>query len=106
MISIGNPWIFREIKHYVRTGGHLAPPSLQERVDAVKKHLLDSVAWKGHKLGVLEMRRHYTNYFRGMPGIKQYRARLVQEMEVVTLLDIIDEIADRYAGSYHAEVVN
>lgn len=104
--TIGNPWIFREIKHYVRTGEHLAPPTLQERVDAVKKHLLDSVAWKGHKLGVLEMRRHYTNYFRGMPGIKQYRARLVQEMEVVTLLDIIDEIADRYAGSYHAEVVN
>lgn len=104
--TIGNPWVFREIKHYVRTGEHLAPPTLQERVEAVKKHLLDSVAWKGHKLGVLEMRRHYTNYFRGMPGIKQYRGRLVQEMEVTTLLDIIDEIADRYAGSYHAEVVN
>ncbi len=104
--TIGNPWVFREIKHYVRTGEHLAPPTLQERVEAVKKHLLDSVAWKGHKLGVLEMRRHYTNYFRGMPGIKQYRGRLVQEMEVATLLDIIDEIADRYAGSYHAEVVN
>ncbi len=104
--TIGNPWIFREIKHYVKTGEHHAPPTLHERVGAVKKHLLDSVAWKGHKLGVLEMRRHYTNYFRGMPGIKQYRARLVQEMEVAVLIDIIDEIADQYAGSYHAEVIN
>ena len=104
--TIGNPWIFREIKHFVETGEHLAPPTIEERVDAVKQHLTHSVAWKGEKLGVLEMRRHYTNYFRGLPGIKQFRSRLVEEMDMLMLLEIIDEIADRYMGSYYPEVIN
>ena len=63
--SIGNPWIFREIKHYFATGNILAPPTIHERVDAARQHLRHSIVWKGERLGILEMRRHYTNYFRG-----------------------------------------
>src|SRR5690606_12015464 len=62
--SIGYPWIFNEIKHYLKTGEHLAKPSLQERIDAVKQHLNMAVEWKGEKLGLLEMRPHYGNYFK------------------------------------------
>ncbi|MCB0552047.1 MAG: tRNA dihydrouridine synthase DusB, partial [Phaeodactylibacter sp.] len=79
--SIGYPWIFREIKHYLETGELLPPPTIQERVSAAKEHLRRSIEWKGEKMGVLEMRRHYTNYFRGLPGIKEYRSRLVTEEE-------------------------
>lgn len=96
--SIGNPWIFREIKHYVATGEILAPPTLDERVDAARQHLLHSVEWKGDKLGVLEMRRHYTNYFRSLPGVKQYRSKLVTEHDIPTLLGVMEEIRSRYSG--------
>ncbi|MEL6357361.1 MAG: tRNA dihydrouridine synthase DusB, partial [Bacteroidota bacterium] len=71
--AIGYPWIFREIKHYFATGEELAPPTVEERVAAAREHLERSLEWKGPKLGVLEMRRHYTNYFRGLPNIKEYR---------------------------------
>jgi tRNA-dihydrouridine synthase B len=96
--SIGNPWIFREIKHYVATGEILAPPTLDERVDAARQHLLHSVEWKGDTLGVLEMRRHYTNYFRSLPGVKQYRSKLVTEHDIPTLLAVMEEIRNRYSG--------
>lgn len=96
--SIGNPWIFREIKHYVSTGEVLSPPTIEERVNAAKQHLLHSIEWKGVKLGILEMRRHYTNYFRGLPGIKSYRMQLVTEFEPESLLNILDSIAKNYAG--------
>lgn len=94
--SIGNPWIFREIKHYVATGEALAPPTLDERVAAAKQHLRHGIEWKGPKLGVLEMRRHYTNYFRGLNGIKYYRSLLVQEQDPNALNNIMDEIAVKY----------
>ncbi|MCC6462224.1 MAG: tRNA dihydrouridine synthase DusB [Saprospiraceae bacterium] len=96
--SIGYPWIFREIKHYFATGELLPPPDVAERLRAARQHLSDSLAWKGPKLGVLEMRRHYAPYFRDLPNIKPYRARLVTEMEPEVLFAILDEIEDVYSG--------
>ncbi|MBR9921676.1 MAG: tRNA dihydrouridine synthase DusB [Bacteroidetes bacterium] len=107
--SIGNPWIFREIKHYIKTGEILDPPTVTERVAAASQHLRHSLEWKGDKLGVLEMRRHYTNYFRGFPNIKPFRTKLVTEHDPEVLFDILEEIRDVYAekedvlaGSQHA----
>ena len=94
--SIGYPWIFREIKHYFATGEILPPPTIEERVAAAKQHLTHSVEWKGDKLGVLEMRRHYTNYFRSYPGIKSFRQKLVTEHDPKVLLEILDQIEERY----------
>lgn len=98
--SIGNPWIFKQIKHYVRTGDKLPLPTVSEKADAVRQHLRHSLDWKGEKLGVLEMRRHYTNYFRGLPQIKQYRSKLVTEHDPEVLFQIIDEVEDRYAEAF------
>jgi tRNA-dihydrouridine synthase B len=95
--SIGYPWIFREIKHYWATGELLAPPTLSERVNAARQHLADSLAWKGLKLGVLEMRRHYAPYFQGLPHIKHYRAKLVNLMEPDELYAVLDEVEEVYS---------
>jgi nifR3 family TIM-barrel protein len=96
--SIGYPWIFREIKHYFATGEILDPPTIGERVAACKQHLQHSLDWKGLTLGVLEMRRHYSNYFRGYPGIKNFRQILVSEHDPATLFSTLDEIESIYAG--------
>lgn len=96
--SIGYPWIFREIKHYFATGELLAPPDIHERVDAVRQHLQHSIDWKGVKLGVVEMRRHYTNYFRGFPGIKEFRGQLVTEETPAILFEILDRLEDQYSA--------
>lgn len=96
--SIGNPWIFREIKHYFATGEILPPPTVSERVEAAKQHLKHSIEWKGLKLGVLEMRRHYTNYFRGFPHIKPYRNKLVTCFEPDELNAVMDEIQEVYGA--------
>jgi nifR3 family TIM-barrel protein len=98
--AIGYPWIFREVKHYFATGELMAPPTTAERVEAARTHLMHSVAWKGPKLGVLEMRRHYTNYFRGFEHIKTYRMQLVQTDDVGELNSILDEIAAVYAEGF------
>ena len=95
--SIGNPWIFREIKHFVKTGTKLDPPTVEERVAAARQHLRHSIEWKGKVLGVLEMRRHYSNYFRGFPNVKPYRTELVTQPEPELLYDILDQIQERYA---------
>lgn len=95
--SIGYPWIFREIKHYFATGTLLPPPDVQERVEAARQHLADSIAWKGPKLGVLEMRRHYAPYLRDLPNIKPFRMRLVTEMDPQTLFDILAEVEETYS---------
>jgi len=95
--SIGNPWIFREIKHYFDTGELLPGPDVSERVEAAKNHLLNSINWKGEKLGIFEMRRHYTNYFKGFENIKTYRSRLVQSEDVNELLSILSEIHSEYS---------
>ncbi|MFN0014807.1 MAG: tRNA dihydrouridine synthase DusB [Saprospiraceae bacterium] len=94
--SIGYPWIFREIKHFFATGEILPPPDVAERVRAARQHLADSIEWKGPKLGVLEMRRHYAPYFRDLPNIKPYRASLVTEMEPDVLFGLLDEIEQVY----------
>jgi len=97
--SIGAPWVFGQIKHFFETGEILPEPGLSEKVDAVLQHLKDSIAWKGDKLGVLEMRRHYGPYFQGLPGIKNYRSRLVSIAQPVELFEVLEEIRYTYAES-------
>lgn len=96
--AIGYPWIFREIKHYLETGELMAPPTIEERVEVCRKHFLRSIEWKGEKLGIVETRRHYTNYFKGLPGIKEYRFRLVTTDSPEEILNILDEIKERYSS--------
>ena len=96
--SIGNPWIFREIKHYFATGELLEPPTLAERVDAAREHLNRSIDWKGQKLGIVEMRRHWSNYFRGLPGVKEFRSRLVTQEEPELLYETLAELEEHYEG--------
>lgn len=95
--SIGNPWIFREIKSYVEKGVILDPPTIVERVAAARQHLTHSIDWKGERLGILEMRRHYSNYFRGLRHIKQFRSRLVTELNPTSLFDILSELEETYS---------
>lgn len=95
--SIGNPWIFSQIKHYVKTGEHLPLPDISQRVKAVRQHLTHSIAWKGERLGILEMRRHYGMYFRGLRNIKYYRQILVTEDNPETLFSVLEEIESTYA---------
>ena len=95
--AIGYPWIFNEIKHYMATGEHLPKPTLDERVRVAKKHLSFSVEWKGELKGIFEMRRHYTNYFRGIPNFKPFRTRLVESDSYDELLATLDEVASVFA---------
>jgi len=97
--AIGYPWIFNEIKHYLATGEKLAGPDLAERVAVAKKHLKFSIEWKGEKTGIFEMRRHYTNYFKGIYNFKPYRARLVEGGSYQEVLDILDEVSHELADS-------
>lgn len=98
--AIGYPWIFNEIKHFFATGEHLPAPDLAARIAVVGDHLDFSVRWKGEKLGILEMRRHYTNYFKGMPHFKPYRTRLVQEESYAEILATLEEIEQTYLPEY------
>ncbi len=90
--AIGYPWIFNEIKHYFATGEQLASPTLGDRVLAARNHLIWSVEWKGERQGVLEMRRHYANYFKGVANFKEYRKRLVTLESAVELTTLLEEI--------------
>ena len=94
--AIGYPWVFNEIKHYFKTGEVLAEPTISERVEAAKFHLFESVRWKGDILGIIEMRRHYTNYFRGLPDIKSYRMQLVTCTKETEVIQILNEILKAY----------
>ena len=94
--TYGRPWIFREVKHYLQTGELLPQPTVLERVQIAKHHLLKSVEIKGDKVGVFEMRRHLTNYFKGIPDFKAYRMKLVTEMDVQTILDTLDLVGERF----------
>ena len=98
--TIGNPWIFREIKHYLKTGEILPPPTVEERVSAAREHLTRSLDWKNEKLAVLEMRRHYTNYFKGFKNIKYFRSKLVGTMNPDELFSILTDIEETYSGSF------
>lgn len=94
--AIGYPWIFREIKHYLQTQTNLAAPTLVERIEVCKTHLRKSLEWKGPKVGIFEMRRHYTNYLKGLPGIKDFRLRLVTLSEEAAINEVLDEISEHY----------
>ncbi|MBX9450135.1 MAG: tRNA dihydrouridine synthase DusB [Taibaiella sp.] len=96
--AIGYPWIFREIKHYLRTGTFLPPPTVEERVDVCRKHLKMSVEWKGEKLGILEMRRHYATYLKGLPNIKEFRMQLVTLPTFEEIDEVFKQIVVAYQG--------
>jgi nifR3 family TIM-barrel protein len=96
--AIGYPWIFNEIKHYFKTGEHLPTPSVIDRVEAARNHLMWSMEWKGERLGIVEMRRHYTNYFKGIHSFKDYKQKLVTTDEVDDLFSVMKEIEEVYAG--------
>jgi nifR3 family TIM-barrel protein len=96
--AIGYPWIFNEIKHYMVTGTHLPPPTLQQRIGVIRQHLYRSVEWKGPKTGITEMRRHYTNYLKGLPNIKEYRYKLVTLDTIEEIDAVLEEVVRQYDG--------
>lgn len=96
--AIGYPWIFREIKHFLQTGDELPAPTLEERIAVCKKHLLKSYEWKGPKVGIFEMRRHYANYLRGLPNIKEFRNKLVTIIELEEIIAVLNEVETYYKG--------
>lgn len=93
--AIGYPWIFNEIKHFIRTGEHLPRPTMANRVEVCRTHLQKSVEWKGEKLGILEMRNHYANYFKGVPHFKETRTKLVMTPTFNEISDVLDEILEK-----------
>lgn len=95
--AIGYPWIFNEIKQFVRNGEVVPPPDILERVEVTRKHLEFSIRWKGDRLGIFEMRRHYANYFRGLPDFKPFRTRLVELERESDILEVLAEVVDNYA---------
>ena len=96
--AIGYPWIFREIKHYIATGEIMQGPTIDERVEVAKKHLRKSLEWKGPVVGINEMRRHYANYLKGLPNIKDYRNRLVTLKTMEEVEAVLDEVKQNYQG--------
>lgn len=94
--SIGYPWIFREIKHFFKTGERLEGPTIQERVDVCRVHLQKSVEWKGERTGIFEMRRHYSNYFKGIPHFKEYRMKLVKLQNLNEIEEVLNEIRESF----------
>lgn len=96
--AIGNPWIFREIKHYAKTGETLPPPTVEERIAVCRKQLSKSIEWKGPLTGISEMRGHYTRYFKGLPDIRTFTAQLVTRNNSAEIGEILDEMRRHYAG--------
>jgi nifR3 family TIM-barrel protein len=96
--AIGYPWIFNEIKHYFKTGEHLAQPTMADRIEAARNHLTWSMDWKGERVGIVEMRRHYTNYFKGISNFKEHRLKLVTLESAESLFKALDEIEEVYAN--------
>ena len=94
--AIGYPWIFNEIKHYFKTGEHLAQPTMADRIEAARNHLTWSMDWKGERVGIVEMRRHYTNYFKGVSNFKEHRLKLVTLESADALFKALDEIQEVY----------
>ncbi len=97
--AIGYPWIFREIKHFMATGKHRDKPTVDERVLTARTHLEKSVAWKGERQGILEMRSHYANYFRGLPYFKEFRMKFVTSLDLQELFSLFDQVKVNYKNS-------
>ncbi|EPB65572.1 TIM-barrel protein, nifR3 family [Ancylostoma ceylanicum] len=100
--SIGYPWIFKEIKHFVATGTHLEKPTINDRVEAARRHLEMSIKWKGESLGIAEMKRHYTNYFKGIAHFKEYRMKLVTTFDLDEIIRTLNEIEQNAEQLYFA----
>jgi tRNA-dihydrouridine synthase B len=96
--AIGYPWIFNDIKHYIKTGENLPAPTIEQRIEVCRKHVRRSYEWKGPIVGILEMRRHYANYLKGLPNIKEYRSKLVTLKEIEEIEELLSEIITRYSG--------
>jgi len=94
--AVGNPWLFRDIRHFLETGNTLPEPGLNDRINLCKRHLEESVKWKGEISAVLEIRRHYPHYFKGLPDFKPFRMRLMTTTSYTEVLDILDEIRKKY----------
>ncbi|PHX74551.1 MAG: tRNA dihydrouridine synthase DusB [Chitinophagaceae bacterium] len=92
--AIGYPWFFREVKHFFNTGERLDPPTFEERLDVIKEHLRASLKWKGPRVGIFEMRRHYANYLKGIPNVKPLRTKLV-------MMDTLEEIEEALRSFQH-----
>ena len=92
--SIGNPWFFNQVKHFFKKGSHCDPPTLKDRVEVAKRHLEMSIEWKGEVLGVLETRRHYTNYFKGIPNFKPYRIAMVTANDPNEVFDTLNRVLE------------
>ena len=95
--AIGYPWIFNEIKHFLKTGVNLAPPTINDRVKICKQHLKHSIEWKGEKLGIAEMKRHYTNYFKGIPHFKDYRIKMVTSDHPEEIHEILEKVSKEFS---------
>ena len=96
--AIGNPWIFNQIKHFLNEGKFLNKPDIYERINVVKKHLEFSIKWKGEKLGLIEMRRHYTNYFRAIENFKEYRMKLILSESLDYSLEVLNDISNKFSS--------
>lgn len=96
--TVGKPWIFRDIKHYIKTGEILPEPLLEEKADIAKEHFTRSLEWKKEPVGIYEMRRHFSNYFKGLPHFKEMRLRLLTTLDVNEIYDLIAEIREKYQG--------
>ncbi len=101
--AIGYPWIFNEIKHFFATGEHLDAPTISDRLLAVRQHAEWSAEWKGEKLGLIEMRQHYSNYFRGIPHFKDFRRKFLEVYSLEEMDEVIKETQEFYA-EYQAQV--
>ena len=95
--SIGNPWFFAEVKHFLQTGNHLKPVDMNERVEAARRHLQMAIDWKGEKLAVFETRRHYTNYFKGIPNFKDLRMKMVSSDSSEEVFEALEEARRQFA---------
>jgi nifR3 family TIM-barrel protein len=103
--SIGYPWIFNEIKHFHRTGELLPQPDIKQRVEAARLHLTKSIEWKNEVLGILEMRRHYSNYFKGLANFKDYRIKLVTENNLDEIFSLLNQIEFNYSQETLSEAL-
>ena len=101
--AIGNPWFFNEVKQFIKDGTHKALPTIAERVAVTREHLDMSVKWKGEILGINEMKRHYSNYFKGISHFKPFRTKLVTSMNLQEVYDTLADIEEKYLAGFFSE---